>query len=192
MLFYIPAICRQPTTAHRSMQEKPASKCQSVSRPIAPLHPEKRSANGRSANRRSPQSEQQARLGQSTLELHQLAFDATFQPENVIKQRLILHINLSTKMGKRTAKAGIVGKYGPRYSSTLRRIVKKFEISQRLAYECPFCGKVTEFEQNTLKRTAAGIWGCSACFRTVAGGAWIPRYAPRDSVLTSPRPPAPL
>ena len=45
-------------------------------------------------------------------------------------------------MGKRTAKAGIVGKYGPRYSSTLRRIVKKFEISQRLAYECPFCGKV--------------------------------------------------
>ena len=80
-------------------------------------------------------------------------------------------------MGKRTAKAGIVGKYGPRYSSTLRRIVKKFEISQRLAYECPFCGKVRPADQNTLKRTAAGIWACSACFRTVAGGAWIPRYA---------------
>lgn len=47
-------------------------------------------------------------------------------------------------MGKRTAKAGIVGKYGARYSSTLRRIVKKFEISQRLAYECPFCSKVNK------------------------------------------------
>lgn len=52
-------------------------------------------------------------------------------------------------MGKRTAKAGIVGKYGPRYSSTLRRIVKKFEIAQRLAYECPFCAKVRESETNT-------------------------------------------
>lgn len=114
-----------------------------------------------------------------------------FLRRDVIKLGLILHINLSTKMGKRTAKAGIVGKYGPRYSSTLRRIVKKFEISQRLAYECPFCGKVTEYEQNTLKRNAAGIWSCSACFRTVAGGAWIPRYAWRDPVRTSPRPRAP-
>lgn len=79
------------------------------------------------------------------------------------------NINLSIKMGKRTQKAGIVGKYGSRYSSTLRRIVKKFEISQRMAYECPFCGKVT------LKRNAAGIWTCKACHRSVAGGAWVPR-----------------
>lgn len=59
-------------------------------------------------------------------------------------------INLSG-MGKRTAKAGIVGKYGPRYSSTLRRIVKKFEISQRLAYECPFCGKVETYHPGRIK-----------------------------------------
>jgi len=95
-------------------------------------------------------------------------------------------------MGKRTAKAGIVGKYGPRYSSTLRRIVKKFEISQRLAYECPFCGKVGPADQNTLKRSAAGIWACSACFRTVAGGAWIPRYPRTHAARTSHRQRAPL
>lgn len=79
-------------------------------------------------------------------------------------------------MGKRTAKAGIVGKYGPRYSSTLRRIVKKFEISQRLAYECPFCAKVKQgLTKNALKREAVGIWKCKACFRGIAGGAWVPR-----------------
>lgn len=45
-------------------------------------------------------------------------------------------------MAKRTKKVGIVGKYGSRYGSALRKIVKKYEISQHMKYNCTFCGKV--------------------------------------------------
>jgi large subunit ribosomal protein L37Ae len=45
-------------------------------------------------------------------------------------------------MAKRTQKVGIVGKYGTRYGSSLRKIIKKFELQQHAKYACPFCGKV--------------------------------------------------
>ena len=43
---------------------------------------------------------------------------------------------------KRTKKVGIVGKYGTRYGASLRKTVKKMEISQHSKYTCGFCGKV--------------------------------------------------
>lgn len=43
---------------------------------------------------------------------------------------------------KRTKKVGIVGKYGTRYGASLRKMVKKIEISQHAKYTCSFCGKV--------------------------------------------------
>ena len=69
-------------------------------------------------------------------------------------------------MGKRTKKVGICGKYGTRYGSSLRKIVKKIEISQHGTYTCTFCGK------NTVKRSCVGIWECRKCGKVVAGGAW--------------------
>ena len=45
-------------------------------------------------------------------------------------------------MAKRTKKVGIVGKYGTRYGSAIRKIVKKFELQQHARYVCPPCGKV--------------------------------------------------
>ncbi len=71
-------------------------------------------------------------------------------------------------MAKRTKKAGIVGKYGTRYGGALRKIAKKYEVSQHMRYVCSFCGK------NAVKRVAAGIWRCRRCFKTVSGGAWTP------------------
>ena len=45
-------------------------------------------------------------------------------------------------MAKRTKKVGILGKYGTRYGMAQRKTIKKFEITQRATYGCPFCGKV--------------------------------------------------
>ena len=69
-------------------------------------------------------------------------------------------------MGKRTKKVGITGKYGTRYGSTLRKLVRKIEVSQHSTFHCVFCGK------DTVKRTCVGIWECRKCHKVVAGGAY--------------------
>eukprot|EP00775_Hariotina_reticulata_P004037 gene4037-4284_t len=68
---------------------------------------------------------------------------------------------------KRTKKVGIVGKYGTRYGASLRKQIKKMEVSQHSKYFCQFCGKFA------VKRIAVGIWGCKACKKTQAGGAYV-------------------
>ena len=69
-------------------------------------------------------------------------------------------------MGKHTKKVGPVGKYGTRYGSSIRKHIKKIEISQHSTYECNFCGK------EKVKRVAVGIWSCKGCNRFRTGGAW--------------------
>merc|ERR1712128_271422 len=71
-------------------------------------------------------------------------------------------------MAKRTKKVGITGKYGTRYGASLRKTVKKMEISQHSKYPCTFCGK------DKMRRQATGIWFCSDknCRIQVAGGAY--------------------
>jgi large subunit ribosomal protein L37Ae len=69
-------------------------------------------------------------------------------------------------MSKRTKKVGIVGKYGTRYGASLRKQVKKIEVAQHSRYFCNFCGK------HAVKRVAVGVWGCRACKKTQAGGAF--------------------
>ncbi|THY21085.1 hypothetical protein D6D00_07447 [Aureobasidium pullulans] len=72
----------------------------------------------------------------------------------------------TAKMTKRTKKVGITGKYGTRYGASLRKQVKKMEVTQHARYTCTFCGKVT------VKRHSVGIWDCKSCKKTVAGGAY--------------------
>jgi len=71
-----------------------------------------------------------------------------------------------TKMTKRTRKVGVTGKYGTRYGASLRKQIKKMEVTQHARYTCTFCGK------DSVKRTAVGIWNCRSCKKTIAGGAW--------------------
>jgi large subunit ribosomal protein L37Ae len=52
------------------------------------------------------------------------------------------------------------------YGASLRKQVKKMEITQHAKYTCTFCGKVT------VRRHSTGIWNCKACKRTIAGGAY--------------------
>lgn len=51
-------------------------------------------------------------------------------------------VNLSFQ-AKRTKKVGITGKYGTRYGASLRKMVKKMEVTQHAKYTCSFCGKVS-------------------------------------------------
>merc|ERR1712226_466172 len=44
--------------------------------------------------------------------------------------------------------------YGTRYGASLRKTVKKMEISQHSKYTCTFCGK------DKMKRQCVGIWKC--------------------------------
>merc|ERR1711937_935150 len=73
----------------------------------------------------------------------------------------------TTDMAKRTKKVGITGKYGTRYGASLRKTIKKMEITQHGKYTCFFCGK------EAMKRRAVGIWGCIRCKKVVAGGAYV-------------------
>merc|ERR1712156_730815 len=57
-------------------------------------------------------------------------------------------------MAKRTKKVGIVGKYGTRYGASLRKLIKRMEVSQHKRYTNPYTGS------DTLKRHSVGIWEC--------------------------------
>merc|ERR1712203_344480 len=61
---------------------------------------------------------------------------------------------LLLKMAKRTKKVGIVGKYGTRYGASLRKLIKRMEVSQHKRYTNPYTGS------DTLKRHSVGIWEC--------------------------------
>ncbi|KAL0212108.1 hypothetical protein RCL1_005734 [Eukaryota sp. TZLM3-RCL] len=71
-------------------------------------------------------------------------------------------------MAKHTKKVGIVGKYGTRYGASIRKQIKKAEVSQHAKYSCAFCGKVA------VKRSCVGIWECRGCKKVIAGGAYTP------------------
>ncbi|CAA7024830.1 unnamed protein product [Microthlaspi erraticum] len=84
-------------------------------------------------------------------------------------------------MTKRTKKAGIVGKYGTRYGASLRKQIKKMEVSQHSKYFCEFCGKYA------VKRKAVGIWGCKNCGKVKAGGAYTMNTASAVTVRSTIR-----
>jgi len=83
------------------------------------------------------------------------------------------------RKGKHTKKVGICGKYGTRYGATLRKVIKKMEVTQHATYGCTFCGK------NAVKRLATGIWKCNRCKKVMAGGAYVLRYSMLCDIITS-------
>ncbi|XP_037017141.2 60S ribosomal protein L37a-like [Artibeus jamaicensis] len=60
----------------------------------------------------------------------------------------------------------IIGNYQTHYGASLRKMVKKIEISPHTKYTCSFCGK------SKMKRRAVQIWHCGSCKKTATGGAW--------------------
>jgi len=64
-------------------------------------------------------------------------------------------------MSKRTKKVGIVGKYGTRYGASVRKVIKKMEVSQHSKYQCEFCGKFAMKVRACPRTQAALAWGRS-------------------------------
>ena len=93
--------------------------------------------------------------------------------------RPLTQVDAAPKMGKRTKKVGICGKYGIRYGASIRKNIKKMEVSQHSKYNCVFCGK------DNVKRQATGIWKCGSCRKVIAGGAYMLNTPPAVTAKTT-------
>jgi len=71
-------------------------------------------------------------------------------------------------MARKTLKAGVVGRLGPRYGVRIRRRVLDVETVQRQKHSCPRC------LAKSVKRVSSGVWRCRRCGLTFAGGAYRP------------------
>jgi len=72
-------------------------------------------------------------------------------------------------MSKRTKKVKSAGRFGPRYGRRIRKDVVAIEEKMRCKHKCPRC------ERRSVKRIGTGIWRCSKCGLTFAGGAYMPQ-----------------
>jgi len=59
-----------------------------------------------------------------------------------------------------------LGGLGAKYGGTVRKRYTRVYRTLKTARECPSCSSMK------LKRRASGIWSCSVCGYTVAGGAY--------------------
>ncbi|KAJ7534182.1 hypothetical protein O6H91_13G082800 [Diphasiastrum complanatum] len=78
-------------------------------------------------------------------------------------------------------RAGLLGPTCTRYGASLRKQIKKMEVSQHSKYFCEFCGKFA------VKRKAVGIWSCKDCGKVKAGGAYTLNTASAVTVRSTIR-----
>ena len=71
-------------------------------------------------------------------------------------------------MAKRTQKVGATGRFGARYGVSVRRNAGMAMKKKSSKYTCPKC------QYRKVTRKSVGIWSCSKCDYTFAGGAWEP------------------
>ena len=69
--------------------------------------------------------------------------------------------NTPETMAKRTKKVGVTGKYGTRYGASLRKQIKKMEVTQRAKYVCNFCGKnASKVQRISLSSVSLLVCAC--------------------------------
>ena len=68
----------------------------------------------------------------------------------------------------KTKKLGPMARFGSRYGYRIKKKAKAIELTQRRKHECPKCGRVS------MKRKSNGVWVCTKCGATMAGGAYAP------------------
>ena len=69
-------------------------------------------------------------------------------------------------MASGTKKAGITGKYGPRYGVKIRKQIKSVSRHKIKPQRCPEC------QADAVKRVASGIWKCNHCKLKFAASAY--------------------
>jgi len=62
--------------------------------------------------------------------MYHIVLPACSIPSLPLRSAKLTTPSISVKMTKRTKKAGIVGKYGTHYGASLRKQIKKMEVSQ--------------------------------------------------------------
>ena len=80
------------------------------------------------------------------------------------------------KKGRKTRSAG---RFGPRYGRKIRKLVADIEERSKRRYDCPMCGRPQ------VRREGTGIWRCTKCGHTFAGGTYIPVTSVGQSVARS-------
>ena len=81
-----------------------------------------------------------------------------------------------TTKGKKSRSAA---RFGPRYGRKSRKLVADSEEKSKATYDCPQCGR------NRVTRNGTGIWNCSKCNYTFAGGTYVPVTSAGRSVARS-------
>src|SRR2546422_1778501 len=74
-------------------------------------------------------------------------------------------------MARRTRKAGIVARFGPRYGVRIRRRVQEIEEGLKGRHTCPRCAAIS------VRRKSTGVWACRRCGYVFAGGGHRPVVA---------------
>lgn len=75
-----------------------------------------------------------------------------------------------------TVKVGSAGRFSTRYGVKTRTQIAQIEKKQKALHACPRCGQVR------VKRLGTGIWKCRRCMCVFAGGAYMPKAAPKQSL----------
>jgi len=79
-------------------------------------------------------------------------------------------------MSGRTVKVGSSGRFSTRYGVKTRTQIAMIEAKQKAFHPCPRCGQVR------VKRLGTSIWKCRRCKCVFAGGAYMPKSAPKQSL----------
>ncbi len=84
-------------------------------------------------------------------------------------------------MVSKRGRTGSSGRFGARYGRVSRRRVDEIEDVSRAKHTCPDCGA------ERVEREGTGIWSCSRCGHTFAGGTYRPETPGGRSVRRSIR-----
>ena len=68
----------------------------------------------------------------------------------------------------RRSKRSATGRFGPRYGTSVRKMIAQTETESKRKHVCPKCGKIA------VQRRSVGVWHCGECGNTFAGGAYAP------------------